>query len=107
MNDDVKLFIVTVGYSYDGPSSQRIFLNEAAAAAQFEVEVEGLRSEDPAGDYVELTGPYAVGEDVAPFEVSKRIAYCNPDEEAREAAYQASLAKRREARRAAKAAAAV
>lgn len=104
----MQLFIVMAGYDYDGLCGQWVFVDEASARAKFEVYAEGLRAEDKSseGDYVVLKGPFAPGEDVHDVGFERVIAACEPGHDRREAAYQASLAKRREARRAAKAASA-
>lgn len=109
MNDGMKLFIVMAGYDFDGLCGQWIFTDEAAARAKFDAYAEGLRAEDKKfeGDYISLKGPFAPGEDVHDLGAERVIAACDPGQERREAAHQAALAKRREARRAVKAAAAV
>ena len=83
---DIQIFVVTTGYSYEGPSGQWVFLDEAPARAKYEEVAAEVRANT--GDYVVLDGPFTPGENVH-YMLGKQLAYCNPKQEAVEAARRA------------------
>jgi hypothetical protein len=84
---DIGIYVVTSGYNYEGPCGQWIFLDAAPARAKFDEVAAGLRAggDDFDGDYVALDGPFGHGDDLRDV-VGKQLAYCNPQQEAVEAA---------------------